>query len=106
MPGHTCSTFFSAWCFWFFFFFFFLGVLFSLAFGLFFETFASRVLAVEVLNHFVFSWMHRARWSSYCGSFCGDGRQATVLEPGQQGIFMRVWSVSSMGRHAVHIKPK
>ena len=57
--------------------------LFSLAFGLFFETFASWVLALEVLNHFVFSWMHRAKWSPYCGSFCVDGRQATAMECSQ-----------------------
>lgn len=50
--------------------------LFNLAFGLFFETFASRVLAVEVLTHFVLPWKHRARWPPNCGCFCVDGRQA------------------------------
>lgn len=72
MPGPTRSMFFSAWFalppFWVF--------LFNLAFGLFFETFASRVLAVEVLTHFVLPWKHRARWPPNCGCFCVDGRQA------------------------------
>lgn len=93
--AYTCSTFFSACCFCV---FFFLGVFVQFGFGSIFETFASRVLALEVLNHFVLPWLHRARWSPYCGCFCVERRQATVMERSQQEIFIRFWSVSSMGR--------
>ena len=53
---------------------------FNLAWVYFLKPFASCVLVLEVLNHFVLPWMHRIRWSPYCGCLCVDGRQAPVME--------------------------